>query len=251
MHGQMEAAEDALNWHVERALSDSQHALNPRMTAAANEDEAKASNVDHERLLSDGSEPEHHLWQWRQDGNAGGDHARTCGQHNVRTVVTHRCGHVGGYPLGFDRLGRKGEGLAALTSQTADVVRVQMGNDDAVQSLEINFQYIRVLQQSRSGSALSTRGRIETSSTSPIEVSFGSTRLNHDRSTRFRWTVYRPAIPAMAATTAAAPNAPQVTLRSSLLSANLTVEEDGTSYGLCRPTSFCLAGCAARRHRGR
>src|SRR5438445_11884861 len=70
MYRQVQAAVDRADRHIKNQLADGEHALNTGMAAAADEHEAEAAYVHDDRLLGDRTEPEHHLRQRRQEGDA-------------------------------------------------------------------------------------------------------------------------------------------------------------------------------------
>src|SRR6185437_1207661 len=58
MDGQVQPADHGLNGDVEDLLGHPQDLLDPRVAAAADQDQAKAADIDHQRLFGDVAKPE-------------------------------------------------------------------------------------------------------------------------------------------------------------------------------------------------
>src|SRR5689334_19596994 len=74
MDGQVQPADHGPDGDVEGLFGNPQDLLDPGVAAAADQDQAKAADIDHQRLFGDVAEPEQHPRQRRQHGHAGPDH---------------------------------------------------------------------------------------------------------------------------------------------------------------------------------
>src|SRR5260370_33451770 len=84
MDGQVQPADHGPDRDVEDLFGNSQDLLDPRMAAAADQDQAKATDIDHQRLFGDVAKPEQHPRQRRQPGHAGPDNPRGVGDRGMR-----------------------------------------------------------------------------------------------------------------------------------------------------------------------
>jgi hypothetical protein len=60
VHRQMQATDHRTDRYVQDHLGDAEHPLDRRVTAARDQHQSEAANVDHQRLLGDGAQPEQH-----------------------------------------------------------------------------------------------------------------------------------------------------------------------------------------------
>jgi hypothetical protein len=66
VHRQMQATDHRTDRYVQDHLGDAEHPLDRRVAAARDQHQSEAANVDHQRLLGDGAQPEQHPGQGRQ-----------------------------------------------------------------------------------------------------------------------------------------------------------------------------------------
>src|SRR6185312_12597079 len=132
MDGQVQPADYGLDGDVEDLFGNPQDLLDPRMAAAADQDQAKAADIDHQRLFGDVAEPEQHPRQRRQHGHAGPDHPGVSGDRDIGARVVHAGRHVRWHPGWLQRPGGERERAAARRPQPAHMVEVQVGDHHGV-----------------------------------------------------------------------------------------------------------------------
>ena len=130
---------------VEDLFGNSQDLIDPRMAAAADQDQAKATDIDHQRLFGDKAKPEQHPRQRWQHGHAVPDHPRVSGDRDVGARMLHTGRHMRWYPGGLQRSGGESERAAPHRPRPAHVVKVQVGDHHGVQVTQGRAQHLRVV----------------------------------------------------------------------------------------------------------
>ena len=147
------------------------------MAAAADEHEAEAAYVHDDRLLGDRTEPEHHLRQRRQEGDARGDRARPRRENDLGALMTHRRRDMGGQSLRLQRFGCERKRSVTHAAASPDVVGMHMRDNDPVQTLEVGVEGVGVLHEGRPYLTASIQPRVEKQCCLPCSQQVRDARL--------------------------------------------------------------------------